>query len=139
MKTRIVKLIMIMALALGFAAASAQAQTALNYTTFVVPFSFNVGKQVLPAGEYKVFAENQTIRVQKTDGKANAMAITQRTLGGNQSENEVKLTFRHNGDQYYLSQIWLSDQPGRELKRQRSEDTGLAKNFSVIEVPAAGR
>jgi hypothetical protein len=129
---------MIMALALAFAA-SAQAQTASNTTTFVVPFQFNVGKQVLPAGTYKVVAQDQTVRVQKNDGKGNVIALIQRTLGANHSENEVKLTFRRHGDQFYLSQVWLPDSLGRELKRPRHENTDLANNFTVIEIPALSR
>jgi hypothetical protein len=62
-----------MALALAFTAISVQAQTTSNSTTFVVPFEFNVGTQVLPAGTYKVVAQDQTIRVQKVDGKANVI------------------------------------------------------------------
>ena len=48
MKATILRITVITALALAFAAA-AQAQTALNYKTFAVPFSFKVGDKVLPA------------------------------------------------------------------------------------------
>ena len=124
---------MMMALALAFVA-SAQAQTALNHKTFAVPFSFKVGNKVLPAGEYKITADNnQTVRVQKTDGKANAVTLTQRTRGTN-NENAAKLRFRRYGDQYYLSQVWLPDSIGRELKKPRREVTDLAQNFSVVEI-----
>ena len=130
---------MLMVMALAFTAASAQAQTALNYKTFSVPFSFNVGKQVLPAGEYKVTADNQIIRVQRTDGKANAIALSQRTRSASQTENEPKLTFRRYGNQYYLSQILLPDNLGRELPRKQRQNTDLAKDFSVVEILANGR
>ena len=132
MKATILRLTMITALALAFAA-SAQAQTALNFKTFAVPFSFKVGNKVLPAGEYKFTADNQIIRVQKTDGKENTVTLTQRTRGTN-NENNVKLTFRRYGDQYYLSQVWLSDSLGRELKGPRRETTDVAQNFSIVEI-----
>lgn len=132
MKATILRLTVITALALAFAA-SAQAQTALNFKTFAVPFSFKVGNKVLPAGEYKITAENQIIRVQKTDGKANAVSLTQRTRGTN-NDDDAKLTFRRYGDQYYLSQVWLPDSLGRELKRPRREITDVAQNFSVVEI-----
>ena len=98
MKATILRLTVITALALAFAA-SAQAQTALNFKTFAVPFSFKVGNKVLPAGEYKITAENQIIRVQKTDGKANAVTLTQRTRGTN-NESGSKLMFLRYGDQF---------------------------------------
>ena len=120
-------------LALAFAAA-AQAQTALNYKTFAVPFSFKVGDKVLPAGEYRITAENQVVRVQKTDGKEAAVTLTQRTRGANHNLSDAKLTFRRYGDQYYLSQVWLPDSLGRELKKPRHEVTDIAQNFSVVDI-----
>ncbi|HEU4934799.1 MAG TPA: hypothetical protein VFT48_22130 [Pyrinomonadaceae bacterium] len=134
MKATILRLTIMTALALAFAA-SAQAQTALNYKTFAVPFSFKVGNKVLPAGEYKITADNQIIRVQKTDGKENTVTLTQRTRGTN-NENNAKLTFRRYGDQYYLSQVWLPDSLGRELKRPRREVTDVAQTFSIVEIVA---
>ena len=101
MKATILRLTVIAALALAFVA-SAQAQTALNFKTFAVPFSFKVGNKVLPAGEYKITAENQVIRVQQINGKENAVSLTQRTRGTNHNLSDVKLTFRRYGDQYYL-------------------------------------
>jgi hypothetical protein len=133
MKATILRLTIIMALALAFAV-SAQAQTALNYKTFAVPFSFKVGNKELPAGEYKITADNQIVRVQKTDGKANAVTLTQRTRGVNHNLNDAKLTFRRNGDQYYLSQVWLPDQLGRELKKPRREITDVAQHYATVEI-----
>lgn len=132
MKATILRLTIMMALALAFTA-SAQAQTALNFKTFAVPFSFKVGNKVLPAGEYKITAENQIVRVQKTDGKANAVTLTQRTRGTN-NESNAKLQFRRYGDQYYLSQVWLPDSVGRELKKPRREVTDVAQNFVVVDI-----
>jgi len=133
MKATFLRLTIIMALALGFAVA-AQAQTALNYKTFAVPFSFKVGNKELPAGEYKITADNQVVRVQKTDGKANAVTLTQRTRGVNHNLSDAKLSFRRYGDQYYLSQVWLPDSLGRELKRPRREVTDVAQNFSIVDI-----
>lgn len=134
MKATILRLTIMTALALAFVA-SAQAQTALNYKTFAVPFSFKVGNKVLPAGEYKITADNQVVRIQKSDGKDNAVTLTQRTRGTNQ-DNDSKLTFRRYGDQYYLSQVWLPDSLGRELKRPRREITDVAQTFSIVEIVA---
>jgi hypothetical protein len=128
-----------MALALAFTAVSVQAQHTSSSTTFVVPFEFNVGTQVLPAGTYKVVAQDQSLRVQKVDGKANVITLIRRTVATGNSEREVKLKFRRYGQQYYLSQVWLPDNLGRELNRPRRENTDVANNFSVVEIPAVGR
>ena len=124
---------MIAALALAFVA-SAQAQTALNFKTFAVPFSFKVGNKVLPAGEYKITADNQVIRVQQINGKENAVSLTQRTRGANHNLSDAKLTFRRYGDQYYLSTVWLPDSLGRELKKPRREVTDVAQIVGVVEI-----
>ena len=133
MKATIFRFTVIAALALAFVA-SAQAQTALNFKTFAVPFSFKVGNKVLPAGEYKITAENQVIRVQQINGKENAVSLTQRTHGTNHNLSDAKLTFRRYGDQYYLSQVWLPDSLGRELKKPRRESTDVAQIVGVVEI-----
>ena len=133
MKATILRFTVIAALALAFVA-SAQAQTALNFKTFAVPFSFKVGDKVLPAGEYKITADKEVIRVQKTDGKGNAVSLTQRTRGVNRNPSDAKLTFRRYGDQYYLSTVWLPDSLGRELKKPRREVTDVAQIVGVVEI-----
>ena len=133
MKATILRFTVIAALALAFVA-SAQAQTALNFKTFAVPFSFKVGNKVLPAGEYKITADNQVIRVQQMNGKENAVSLTQSLRGANHNLNDGKLTFRRYGDQYYLSTVWLPDSLGRELKKPRREVTDVAQIVGVVEI-----
>lgn len=132
MKQRILRVTAIISLVIGLTAISAQAQTFRNSHTFTVPFEFNVGNDVLPAGQYTVFVENQTIRLRNNDGKANAIALAQRIAGAGDTEREVKLTFRRNGDRVYLSTVWLTDGVGRELKRQRRENTDIAQNVIIV-------
>ena len=133
MKATILRFTVMAALALAFVA-SAQAQTALNFKTFAVPFSFKVGNKVLPAGEYKITADNQVIRVQQTNGKENAVSLTQSLRGANHNRSEGKLTFRRYGDQYYLPTVWLPDSLGRELKKPRREVTDVAQIVGVVEI-----
>lgn len=139
MKLAILRVMTMLAVVMALTALSAQAQTVLNKHKFTVPFQFNVGSEVLPAGDYTVYVENQTIRLQKSDGKANAIALSRRTLRASETNREVKLTFRQFGDHVYLSQVWLNDGLGREWKRQRRENTDLAQNVSVLEVRAQTR
>lgn len=136
MKARILTLITTVAMALALSAVSVSAQTALKVQTFKVPFEFKVGSKVLPAGDYKVYVEDQTVRLQKNDGNGNVIAITRRKIGTGRAETEVKLTFRRYGDQYYLSQVWAVDGIGRELSRPRRQNTDVAQSFSIVEVLA---
>jgi hypothetical protein len=128
-----------LALVMALTALSAQAQTVRNTQKFTVPFQFNVGNEALPAGEYTVYVENQTIRLQKTDGNANAVALSRRTVHASERNGEVKLTFRQYNGRVYLSQVWLNDGVGRELKRQRRQNSDVAQNSGVLEVLAQNR
>jgi len=134
MKVAVLRITAILAVVMAFAAISAQAQSVIKKQTFEVPFQFNVGDKVMPAGEYTFTADAQIIRVRSKNGKAHVIALPQRTLRAGLTENEVKLTFRHYGDQYYLSQIWLQDGVGRELKRQRPASTDVALNEGTVNV-----
>lgn len=125
---------MILAVMTAFTVVSAQAQTVLKSQKFTIPFAFQVGDKVMPAGEYTVSTNNQTIVVRKNDGKRNVLAIQQRIVGTTQPERTVKLTFRRFNNEYYLSQVWLQDGVGRELKRQRNASTDLARNFEVVDL-----
>lgn len=136
MRAIILKITTILALVMAFTAISAQAQTSRNAMRITVPFEFNVGEKVLPAGKYTVFVENQIIRIRKTDGKANAVAIVQRTIGASHIDGVAKLTFLRYDDQSFLSQVWLAGGVGRELKSRPKENTYLALQVQIVEVSA---
>ena len=139
MKAIILRVTTMLALLVALTAVSAQAQTSRNTQNFTVPFQFNVGNEVMPAGEYTVIVENQTVRLRKSDGKANALALSRRTVSASHSDSKVKLTFRQYGDQVYLSQVWLADGLGRELNRQRKDSDYLAQGSRVVEVRGLAR
>ena len=139
MKAIILKVTTMLALVVALTAVSAQAQTSRQTMKFTVPFEFNVGDEVLPAGVYTVLVENQIIRLRKSDGKANAIALSRRAISARHDDNEVKLTFRQYGDQAYLAQVWLADGLGRELKRQKKENELLARDSRIVEVQREAR
>lgn len=135
MKAAVLRVTTILAIVMAITAVSAQAQGVAHRQTFVVPFDFNVGRAVLPAGEYAFTADNVVLRIQSRDGRSNAIALAPRTLGATQIASDVKLTFKKYGDTYYLSQVWLPDGIGREMKRQRPANRDVAKSFTTVEVP----
>ena len=139
MKAIILRITTMLAVIVGLTAVAAQAQTTPRAVRFTVPFEFNVNSDVLPAGDYTVSVENQTVRIQKNDGKANVIALSRRTVSANRSDSPVKLTFRHYGDQYYLAQVWVADGVGRELKRQPKDNELLARDSRMVEVQGMAR
>jgi len=138
MKATLLRVTSLLALVLALTAASAYGQGVVKRGTFVVPFDFNVGQRVLPKGTYTFSSEKQIMRIQSRDGKQNLFALPYRTRAGAQSRANTKLTFNRYGDTYYLSQVWLPDGVGRELKRQLPTGTEVSMNVSTIEVLGAG-
>ena len=138
MKATLFRVTSILAVVLALTAVSANAQGVSKRGNFVVPFEFSVGEKVLPAGEYVVSGETQLIRIQSKDRKQHVAVLPVGTRIGPRSASEVRLKFRRYGDQYQLSQVWLDDGIGRELKRQRT-NSDIAQNYSTIEVQGRGR
>src|SRR5262245_51542247 len=118
MKAKVFKISAIFAMVMAFTTASAYAQGNAKQQRFVVPFDFKVGEKVMTAGEYTVTAENQAVMVRSDDGKQTAIALPHRTVGKSRLSSESKLTFRRYGNEYFLSQIWLPDGIGRELRKR---------------------
>jgi hypothetical protein len=87
-----------------------------------IPFQFNVGKAVLPSGEYHVKAMNPTtFLIQSKDGHQAAVANTI-GVSSSKEEDNGKLVFNRYGNQYFLSKVWRGgNREGRELVKSRTE------------------
>jgi len=97
-----------------------------------IPFDFNVGKALLPSGEYQVRPINQgSILVQSKDGHKGAIALAVVT-DSRRNPGEGKLVFNRYGDQYFLSKVWRPGSSGNELVPSHTERE-LAKNISKPE------
>jgi hypothetical protein len=134
MKATVLRFTAMLAVVMAFTAVSAYGQSTIKRQTFVVPFQFNVGQKVLPAGEYRFNGEGQAIRIQSKDGKQVVTELPLRTIAAKLSGSEVKLTFKRYGDQYYLSQVWLADGFGRELRRKRPTEFDVARIPATVEI-----
>jgi hypothetical protein len=82
-----------------------------------IPFNFVVGNKELKAGDYVIESSlaNNALRFRSEDGDVQQIAFTV-PIEANRTRNHERLLFHHDGDQYFLSQVWLSgDENGREL------------------------
>jgi hypothetical protein len=103
---------------------SAHAQSGKQFTA-TIPFNFYVGGKALTAGQYNVGRITQTsaegLVLRETDGRAGVFVVT----SGIQSEDvqqQSKLIFRRYGNQYFLSEVWISGRgSGRLLPSSRKE------------------
>ena len=88
-------------------AASVHAQSP-NKIGANVPFDFTVGDAKLKAGEYTIRRDMQMLIVTSTDGKTSAMVLAPRTVRRTQNEVPERLVFHRHGNQYFLSEVWIS-------------------------------
>jgi hypothetical protein len=100
--------------AAGFASAQSVSLRA------TVPFSFVVGSETLPAGEYTISAEASlgTMIIQGTD--IAKVSLTIPSVDQN-SAKTARLVFRAYGDRYFLAQVWGDGKNGSELLLTRTE------------------
>ena len=139
MKARVLTVAALFAVVMVFSAAPASAQV-LRQARFMVPFEFSVGDKVLPAGEYTVIRESgDFIRVRSKNGKLTSIALPSWRSGATRKANEIAITFRLYEDQYYLTQVWLPDGIGRELRSKRQLEQKVASNVKTVEITARSR
>jgi hypothetical protein len=102
-----------------------------------IPFSFSVNKSSLPAGQYEVRAINaaggRALVIDNRDTNVSMIVLTNAVAKSGYSDKS-KLVFKRYGNQYFLSQIWVSgSDTGREFPRSTRE-TELAHNGTPANV-----
>ena len=107
---------------LAVVSVQAQSETKLDVN---IPFDFQIGNKVLPAGEYSVKRLTQSsMLIRSADGQQSAIAVTPRTIRGGADEKAVqeRLVFHRFGNQYFLAQVWMArGSEGRELNKSKAE------------------
>jgi hypothetical protein len=103
-----------------------------------ISFDFVVGNKELKAGNYVIesLLANNALQFRSEDGDVQQIAFTV-PIETNRTGNHERLLFNHDGDQYFLSQVWLSgDENGRELIPGAQEKA--AANRSTSDQVVAG-
>ena len=110
---------------LTLAATSLTAQST-SLMTVNVPFNFAAGAKTLPAGEYRVKAvAHNVVAIQSADSKTTVM-LASHSAENTSMDGVGALTFNRYGDRYFLSQIWMGSNIGRELPKSRAEKEQIA-------------
>ena len=130
MNNKTYRLVAILGIFLGFAVASVHAQ-APSKVEVNIPFEFSAGKTTLPAGTYSIkrlSGNNVTLRSE--DGKSSVILNAPVTNNSSDPNAVERLVFARYGDQFALSQIWLTADTGRQVwtnkKGQGSERIEIA-------------
>ena len=124
MKNTIYRLIALVVVSFGLAVAGVRAQ-APSKVEVNIPFEFSAGKTMLKPGVYTVkrlSAANVTLRSE--DGQSSVILNAPVSLNSNDPNAVERLVFSKRDGQYFLSQIWLTADTGREIwTRKKGEKT----------------
>jgi hypothetical protein len=111
---------------------------------FDVPFEFSFANKAMPAGHYNVTQSAGQFGTLLLSGNANgisAFSTTTNTGGGIVHITEARLVFNKYGDQYFLSEAWLSpgSSYGTAVSMSRVESEAARANPDVARVSVPGR
>ena len=122
MKHQILRTIAILGLFIMLAMTSASAQTT-GRVEVKIPFDFTAGKATVKAGTYKIRKISESyLSIRSLDGKTSVLVNAPLTIGSRDSKAGQRLVFNQYGDHYFLSQVWLSAEVGRQIFTSSAEE-----------------
>jgi len=121
MKHQILKTIAILGLFFMLAMTSVSAQTT-GKVEVKIPFDFTAGKATFKAGTYSIKrVSNNSVAIRSLDGKTTKLIDAPLAIGARDSKAGERLVFNQYGDQYFLSQVWVEADSGRQLFTSAAE------------------
>src|ERR687883_376577 len=120
MKNQIYRVIAIIGIFLGLGVASVQAQTP-SRVEVNIPFEFSAGKTTLKPGVYTVKRmSGNLVTLRNVDDKSSSVILNAPVnLSSTDVDATERLVFNKYGERYFLAQIWLTIDSGRELLREK--------------------
>ena len=130
MNNKIYRIVAILGIFLAFAVASVQAQ-APSKVEVKIPFEFSAGKTTLQPGVYTIKRmSGNTVTLRSEDGTSSAILNAPVTNTSSDPNAVERLVFQRYGEEYALSQIWLTADTGRQVwtnkKGRQSERIEIA-------------
>jgi hypothetical protein len=115
MKNKIYRVIAILSMSLGLAMVNAHGQAA-SKARVDVPFEFSAGKTTLHAGVYNIRRMSaDVVTLRSEDGKSTVILHAPVTQTSSDPNAVPRLLFSKQGEEYFLSQIWLTADTGRRV------------------------
>ena len=106
-----------------------------------VPFAFEVGNKMLPAGEYRigrVSSGDETVQlIRQSDGDA-FIIVTTLAVERTGKPLSASLVLNRYGNDYFLAEIWTGNTQGRQLYKSAREKE-LASTMKKDEVALLAR
>ena len=130
MKNQVYRIVAILGIFLGLAVASVHAQ-APSKVEVNIPFEFSAGKTTLPAGVYSIKRLSGNNVMLRSEDRQSSVILNAPVTDTSSDPNAVeRLVFARYGEQFALSQIWLTADTGRQVwtnkKGQKSEHIEIA-------------
>ena len=125
MKRRAYTLIAVIVLVGSLAVAAAGQTSSRTRWVANIPFQFNIGNQIMPAGEYQLLSisyesTNAVVKIKSADGKSEAM-LQMRTVEG-KVDDRARLVFHCYGNHLFFAQAWTGDgNSGLAITKSRAE------------------
>lgn len=140
MNKQIIRMSVVAMFLLVVGVTSTRAQNA-GTVSVSVPFAFTFANKTLPAGEYYVrrTVRDEAIEIRSNDNSQTAYVRTH-TVNSREIQPVSKLVFKRYGQEYFLSQVWMSGRSsGAELlttKQERSLQREFARRATKTETIA---
>ncbi|MGA7225753.1 MAG: hypothetical protein WA673_22035 [Candidatus Acidiferrales bacterium] len=138
------KQILAVAVALLFTALAPVQSHAQQLTQAKVPFAFQAGNTMMPAGEYQVqrasTAATTTQLIRSTDSSVATFVLTN-AIDSSDKKTNPRLIFHcyNNEDECFLSEVWVGNGQGLKLlesRREKELSRAAAENeLAVVSVP----
>jgi hypothetical protein len=124
MRNKIYTAIAIFGMFLGVAVANVQGQTPSKVRADI-PFEFSAGKTKLHAGVYSIKRMSaDVVTLRSEDGKSTVILHAPVSHTSADPNAVARLVFSKQGEQYFLSQIWLTADSGRQVWIGRDAENG---------------
>jgi len=112
---------------------SVSAQTAAKVEV-KIPFDFTAGKATFKAGTYSIKRiSDNSVAIRSLDDNTTKLVDAPLAIGARDSKAGERLVFNQYGDQYFLSQVWVNAENGRQLftsgaEKRSAQEYRLAHN-----------
>lgn len=122
MRSQIYKIVAIFGIFLGLTVASVQGQ-APSGVEVNIPFEFSAGKTTLRPGVYTIKRmSGNLVTLRNVKDKSSVILNAPENLSSTDAEATERLVFNKYGDQYFLSQIWLTVDSGRQVFTKKTTE-----------------
>jgi hypothetical protein len=95
-----------------------------------IPFDFEAGNKLMPAGEYHVQGQGSWIIIRPVNGGRSATGMLTNATSGPDNNRNARLEFTRYGSAYFLTKIWSPySSTGRQVP-QSAREKELAKRLA---------